>query len=660
MKTDEDIVQFSRQSVTGFSQNFKVLITGSLADLPLLYYLEHPSDIDILSWRTDIRISPEGSPIPKQFAGQFYKLKTYNSPPGYARIIAYQNSGEWTYCGRQSRLADPNNGPAVTTFRYIFCFKVTTDLVIGLQYSIWPSNAVEWKERSRYNDWPSNEVIREIVNDGCHLVLKPHPSHPDDDNEWRFSFSVAESTLVHTWNDVQLYIYRTLRLIKSYIVENAGGNEQTILRTYHFKTLMFWACEEEPRVFWQETCIEIAVKELLGRMIEWLIEKRCPNYFIPSCNLFDGQINDFQKEIDMLISYAQGYTLDLPQSLKIKNSFRLSFPRKFILVVQLCLHSTNFVNPLKPESVMSSLSRLARSPLLQEEMQWLFKAISITRDIHSDCCNGESKASAVQEALRCFLLANSDCTELDSFPVTIRLCDNVYGFITDYGFVNSRHINGKNNETMESNSNPNRMDKNECFLDMRDMVDVFNHRFVKPSHFLSAAYEANFHYTVLHDYHRAMQICDETFEVLHVQNGTDVLHLDVEWVTFSSSCFSIVITDEWIRLFDEAIVVTTGFLTLCSVVKTTIGKLKAPSKTSLYFRQLGCLLRLKEKLLIRINPIHFLRYIRLQCLRLLGLPQMDSSVDFNDFLKVCFNASYRMSAPQNVSEMIERNRDCSL
>src|SRR6218665_2238004 len=356
--TNGDITHFIRQSLKGHTQNYNVLITGSMSDLSLQDYLEHPSDIDILSWHTDIHISPQDSPIPGQFTGQFYRLETCNSPAGFAKIIAYESSGKWTYCGKQSRLTEPNHGPAFTQVRLDHHHKLTSDLVIGLRYSVWPSNATEWKERSRLNGWPSNEIVRKIINDGCHLVMKPHPSHPDDENEWRFSFSLAESTLARELNDVQRYIYRTLRHIKSNIVKEAGGSEQTILKTYHLKTLLFWACEERPHEFWEEGRIETTVKEMLAQVIEWLIEERCPNYFVPSCNLFDCKSIDPEKEIELLTSYSEDLKLDFSKQINYKRNFHFHFPRKFVLFWQMIFNCINFVNSRNPAVVMSSLNCL--------------------------------------------------------------------------------------------------------------------------------------------------------------------------------------------------------------------------------------------------------------------------------------------------------------
>src|SRR6218665_104684 len=478
--TNDDIANFSRQSLSRYSRNYNYLITGSLADLPFQYYLEHPSDLDILSWHNDIHISPEDSPLPRHLTGQFYRLETCNSPAGFARIISYQNSGEWTYCGKISRLADPNNGPAFTQMLFDENHKLTSDLVIGLRFSVWPSNANEWKERERPNGWPSNELIRKIVNDGCHLVLKSHPSHLDDENEWRFSFSLAEFNLVHTWTDVQRYIYRTLRLIKSKIVEKAGGSEQTTLKTYHFKTLMFWACEAEPPWFWEEIRIETAVKELLGRMTEWVIEKRCPNYFIPSCNLFDGQFSDPKNEIHLLLSYVQNVTLHLPQYTINKSGFQFHFSTKVLLMFQMACNCMNFANPLKPEEVMSSLRYLACSPLLTEEIRWIHRAISIHLNATLGHGNGEAQRFEVQEAIICFSLAKISDIERDNILMTIRLCDNIYGSARNLGFIETKYAISHINECVESISIPNLLDRHGFALDVVIIINVLNHLFTRP------------------------------------------------------------------------------------------------------------------------------------------------------------------------------------
>src|SRR5215469_7784351 len=83
-------------------------------------------------------------------------------------------------------------------------------------------------------------------------------------------------------------IYRTLRLIYKMIQTN---NMETLLRTYYFKTLMLWACEQRPADMWTEARLVSTVQELLMEMVEWLNARRCLNYFISANNMIDHLVN---------------------------------------------------------------------------------------------------------------------------------------------------------------------------------------------------------------------------------------------------------------------------------------------------------------------------------------------------------------------------------
>lgn len=103
------------------------------------------------------------------------------------------------------------------------------DRVEAIYCSAWPLEAAEWITREQKNGWPSKFVVGKIVGSGCHLVPKAHPSNPGYETHWRFSFSVAEAILIHSWTDVQKYIYHVLRLIKNEVVECCGGEGKTAL-----------------------------------------------------------------------------------------------------------------------------------------------------------------------------------------------------------------------------------------------------------------------------------------------------------------------------------------------------------------------------------------------------------------------------------------------
>jgi len=80
---------------------------------------------------------------------------------------------------------------------------------------------------------------------------------------------------------------KTERLTDS--ANNSGAGK---LSNYHIKTLMLWTCELKPRIWWTgDFSIVRICAELLHDLAVWLVEARCPHYFINSCNLVDSFFN---------------------------------------------------------------------------------------------------------------------------------------------------------------------------------------------------------------------------------------------------------------------------------------------------------------------------------------------------------------------------------
>ena len=180
------------------------------------------------------------------------------------------------------------------------------DNVYAVQCPEWPQEASGFVTRHRtLTGRPSKVLIDEVVRGGCHLVAKAHGSHPEDDTEWRFSFSRAETTMCLSFTPNQLYVYHLLRLIKKDLLQRCGTHEEgwNGISTYTFKTLMFWACEEESDEFWSSECLPKSIKKLLLNLVGWLMDRRCPNYFIPENNMMDHvpDFISFDEEIGFLL-----------------------------------------------------------------------------------------------------------------------------------------------------------------------------------------------------------------------------------------------------------------------------------------------------------------------------------------------------------------------
>ena len=124
--------------------------------------------------------------------------------------------------------------------------------------------------RTRHHGCPSKSVIKQVVRYGCDFVGVAHKlsTNRNGTNEWRFSFSKAESTLIQSWTGSQRVVYRALRLIHKIVqqIANEGQQRETVLCTYYFKTLMLWACEELPPEFWTDSSLVETVRHLLKQI----------------------------------------------------------------------------------------------------------------------------------------------------------------------------------------------------------------------------------------------------------------------------------------------------------------------------------------------------------------------------------------------------------
>ena len=305
------------------SQPFAGMMTGSFFELPIQYAIAYATDMDFMYISTDICALPFNMSTPRKFRGTSFTICTNDRYPGFARL--YTTDGKMLHKPRMNlssyhetngpaytRLVNSNGGQLDQTFfpdRSSWFSKASirlsglkTDRVIAVYCPCWPSVADEWETRERPSGWPPKEVIARVVSSGCHFVAKPHHINPNDDTQWRFSFSQAEIILIHTWTDVQKYIYHILRLIKSEVVK---ASDETIICTYFFKTLMFWECERKSKEFWDDENVEKSVCELLCIMIGWLIDGCCPNYFIPKNSMIHALVPAFaNKEIQLLLTFA--------------------------------------------------------------------------------------------------------------------------------------------------------------------------------------------------------------------------------------------------------------------------------------------------------------------------------------------------------------------
>ncbi|CAC5362072.1 unnamed protein product [Mytilus coruscus] len=182
------------------------------------------------------------------------------------------------------------------------------DIAICLKSTYFPYQAIPWSYRHR-NQWPPNNVIDRIINYGCLLVPIGPKNISDSHLLWRFSFSVAEKQLVHSFNFTQLLCYGLLKLILKCSI-NTNEDVKDLLCSYFLKTAVFWVSEEMnintfelPKLFF---CLSLC----LNKLMLWVNNCYCPNYFIPEHNMFLGKITTDNNEI-LLQSESSAFIIDV-------------------------------------------------------------------------------------------------------------------------------------------------------------------------------------------------------------------------------------------------------------------------------------------------------------------------------------------------------------
>ncbi|XP_071144101.1 uncharacterized protein [Mytilus edulis] len=167
----------------------------------------------------------------------------------------------------------------------------TIDIASCLKSKYLPYQAMPWILRYR-RQWPPNAIIDRIINYGCLLVPIGPRIMANCNLLWRISFSVAEKQLVHSFNFTQVLCYGLLKLTLKRIV-NTNDDVKDLLCSYFLKTALFWVSEEVDIDSFQIPKLFICFSLCINKLISWVNNCYCPNYFIPEHNMFLGKINKY-------------------------------------------------------------------------------------------------------------------------------------------------------------------------------------------------------------------------------------------------------------------------------------------------------------------------------------------------------------------------------
>ena len=181
-----------------------------------------------------------------------------------------------------------SQGPSVeTNFVWVDKSNPGVDNVNCIHCPFWPDAASEWVTRPRRSRWPASADIKTIIDFGFHLVPIAHPLSDLNNMEWRISFSVAERTLVWSFNHVQMQCYAVMKLLLKEFIKINCKSENYILCSYFIKTFLFWKFEERDISLWQRRNFRECLQYLLREFVNCLREGVLRHYFFPRFNLLE-------------------------------------------------------------------------------------------------------------------------------------------------------------------------------------------------------------------------------------------------------------------------------------------------------------------------------------------------------------------------------------
>ena len=188
-------------------------------------------------------------------------------------------------------------GPSIEGWSpYMDTSQSGNDAVLSIHCPFWPNSASEWRLRVRSFTWPAPSEIRSIVDFGFHLVPIGHPSSNMSMMEWRISFSVAERSLVWSFNQVQMQCYAVMKIILKEFINSHCRPYNRVLCSYFIKTFLFWKYEETDPSFWSPENIRECIMFLLFGFRECILRSSLKHYFIPEFNLLSVKLSTGARE----------------------------------------------------------------------------------------------------------------------------------------------------------------------------------------------------------------------------------------------------------------------------------------------------------------------------------------------------------------------------
>lgn len=264
------------------------------------------SDMDFMAWPFVIKVISDFSQIisiPLQ-QKRVFLMECDSVSPGYTKLRSFtisqyrtlQNDDSYISCSlfrkllvalfnpgfKYSGTEVKEHGPCSFTIQHGF----EIDIAGCMKCDHWPETAKPWIRRCNEKGWPSDILVNQIVKSGCHVV--PIGSCPENELEWRISFSVAEQKIIYSFNHSQFLCYGLLKLFLKEVIN--VNNKTPILCSYFLKTAMFWVIQNDRAIRWTPDNFMYCFWNSFKLLIHWVYTGYCPSFFIPENNLFREKV----------------------------------------------------------------------------------------------------------------------------------------------------------------------------------------------------------------------------------------------------------------------------------------------------------------------------------------------------------------------------------
>ncbi|VDI28374.1 Hypothetical predicted protein [Mytilus galloprovincialis] len=277
------------------------------------------SDIDVMFVTKNINVHDKITPITFDPTKTHFSLMTDNSKPGFAmlrlisspyprmRNICEQFRGDKYLSNvlfKQNFLNEISpvvHGPCLSDINGHM------DFANCLHSKYWVTSASRWPMRSS-DTWPNEITKPTIINHGVLFVPIGAKGSPNEELEWRMSFSVGEKLLIYTFSHSQLLCYAVMKILLKDII-NSDSRCKNVLCSYYIKTSYFLDIRRITTSVWTPENLIPCFMRCFSRLIYCVQYQVCPHYFIPENNLFENKIEGMDRDnlmetLRVLFSYG--------------------------------------------------------------------------------------------------------------------------------------------------------------------------------------------------------------------------------------------------------------------------------------------------------------------------------------------------------------------